>query len=204
MIHYSRGLVIDMKIAIDLDNIIINTTETLVDYINERLPVDLKMSDITTYSIESALPEQYRWVVDAGFHDKNFWKEVKVIPEAIEVIEQIYNEGNSIWFATSSLPENLRKKINHLSRNLPFLPKDFVWRHTINLQDKSLLDVDVLIDDCLGHLLHPDRKYVGIVLDYPWNQTESNIPNLLRAYSWWGIYDRIKTIETFIKENENE
>lgn len=204
MIHYSRGLVTNMKIAIDLDNIVINTTETLVDYINERLPINLKMDDITSYSIESALPDQYKWIVEAAFHDRLMWKEVKVIPEAIEVIEQIYNEGNSIWFATSSLPENLRKKINHLSRNLPFLPKDFVWRHTINLQDKSLLNVDVLIDDCLGHLLHPNRKYVGIVLDYPWNQTESNIPNLLRAYSWWGIYDRIKTIETFIKENENE
>lgn len=193
-----------MKIAIDLDNTIIRTTATLVHYINERLPVNLKMSDITTYSIESALPEQYRWIVEAGFRDKLMWKEVTLLPSAVEVIELLYNEGHDIWFATSSLPENLRKKINHLSRNLPFFPEDFVWKHTINLQDKSLLNVDVLIDDCLGYLLHPDRKYVSIVLDYPWNQTESNIPNLLRAYSWWGIYDRIKTIETFIKENENE
>lgn len=193
-----------MKIAIDLDNTIIRTTATLVHYINERLPVNLKMSDITTYSIESALPEQYRWIVEAGFRDKLMWKEVTLLPSAVEVIELLYNEGHDIWFATSSLPENLRKKINHLSRNLPFFPEDFVWKHTINLQDKSLLNVDVLIDDCLGYLLHPDRKYVSIVLDYPWNQTEGNIPNLLRAYSWWGIYDIIKTIETLLKENENE
>lgn len=204
MTFYFRGLVTNMKIAIDLDNIVINTTETLVNYINERLPVNLKISDITTYSIESALPEQYRWIVEAGFRDKLMWKEVTLLPSAVEVIELLYNEGHDIWFATSSLPENLRKKINHLSRNLPFFPEDFVWRHTINLQDKSLLNVDVLIDDCLGYLLHPDRKYVGIVLDYPWNQTEGSILNLFRAYSWWGIYDNIKMIETLLKENENE
>lgn len=193
-----------MKIAIDIDNTIIRTTATLVHYINERLPVNLKMSDITTYSIESALPEQYRWIVEAGFRDKLMWKEVTLLPSAVEVIELLYNERHDIWFATSSLPENLRKKINHLSRNLPFFPEDFVWRHTINLQDKSLLNVDVLIDDCLGYLLHPDRKYVSIVLDYPWNQTKGNIPNLLRAYSWWSIYDNIKLIESFIKENADE
>ena len=193
-----------MKIAIDIDNTIIRTTATLVHYINERLPVNLKMSDITTYSIESALPEQYRWIVETGFRDKLMWKEVTLLPSAVEVIELLYNEGHDIWFATSSLPENLRKKINHLSRNLPFFPEDFVWRHTINLQDKSLLNVDVLIDDCLGYLLHPDRKYVSIVLDYPWNQTKGNIPNLLRAYSWWSIYDNIKLIESLIKENADE
>ena len=193
-----------MKIAIDIDNTIIRTTATLVHYINERLPVNLKMSDITTYSIESALPEQYRWIVEAGFRDKLMWKEVALLPSAVEVIELLYNERHDIWFATSSLPENLRKKINHLSRNLPFFPEDFVWRHTINLQDKSLLNVDVLIDDCLGYLLHPDRKYVSIVLDYPWNQTKGNIPNLLRAYSWWSIYDNIKLIESLIKENADE
>lgn len=193
-----------MKIAIDIDNTIIRTTATLVHYINERLPVNLKMSDITTYSIESALPEQYRWIVEAGFRDKLMWKEVTLLPSAVEVIELLYNEGHDIWFATSSLPENLRKKINHLSRNLPFFPENFVWRHTINLQDKSLLNVDVLIDDCLGYLLHPDRKYVSIVLDYPWNQTEGNIPNLLRAYSWWSIYDNIKLIESLMMERADE
>lgn len=190
-----------MYISIDLDNIIINTTETLIRYINERLPVNLKMSDITTYSIEAALPKQYRWIVEAGFHDRNFWKEVSLIPYAAETIEQLFHEGHWIWFATSSLPENLRKKINHLSRNLPFFPEDFVWKHTINLQDKSLLNVDVLIDDCLGHLLHPDRKYVGVALDYPWNQTNGSVPNLIRAYNWQDIYNSIKIIESLMKEN---
>jgi 5'(3')-deoxyribonucleotidase len=45
-----------LKIAIDLDCTVLNTTERLVEYINERVPVNLKIEDITSYSIEAALP----------------------------------------------------------------------------------------------------------------------------------------------------
>ena len=52
-----------LKIAIDLDCTVLNTTERLVEYINERVPVNLKIEDITSYNIEAALPEQYQWIV---------------------------------------------------------------------------------------------------------------------------------------------
>lgn len=185
------------RIGIDIDCVCVNTTECLVNYINERLPVNLKLSDITTYSIEAALPEQYRWIVDAGFRDSKMWKKIEMIPYCAETIEQLYKDGFEIYFVTSSLPENLRKKINHLTRNMPFFPKDFVWRHTINIQDKSLLDLDILVDDCLGHLLNEHRHYKSIALDYPWNQLdESNEPNdFYRCKNWREIYYLIKDIE---------
>lgn len=186
-----------MKIGIDIDCVCVNTTECLVNYINERLPVNLKLNDITTYSIEAALPEQYRWIVDAGFRDSKMWKKIEMIPYCAETIEQLYKDGFEIYFVTSSLPENLRKKINHLTRNMPFFPKDFVWRHTINIQDKSLLDLDILIDDYLGHLLNERRHYRSIALDYPWNQLdESNEPNdFYRCKNWREIYYLIKDIK---------
>lgn len=193
-----------MRIALDLDNTVISTTETLVNYINERIPVNLKMSDITTYSIEAALPEQYRWIVENGFTDKNMWKKVELLPHVGQVLEWIYREGHEIWFATSSLPENLRKKINHLARNLSFLPDGYVWRHTINIHDKYLLDVDVLVDDCAEHLLHPSRKYYSIAIDYPWNQTEGAIPMFTRASNWFEVWSKIHMIEALLGENEDD
>lgn len=183
-----------LKIAIDLDNTVISTTETLVKYINERLPVNLTMDDITTYSIEAALPEQFRWVVDNGFRDKNMWKGVHLLPDCVEVIETLYNDGHEIFFATSSLPENLRKKINHLSRNMPFFPKDYVWKHTINIQDKYLLNVDILIDDCLEHALHPLKQYESLLIDYPWNRGKDvdGTNYVIRVFDWWDIYRKIE------------
>ena len=128
-----------LKIAIDLDCTVLNTTERLIEYINERVPVNLKIEDITSYSIEAALPEQYQWIVDSGFRDKEMWRGVQVLPYAADVIKKLYDEGHEIFFATSSLPENLRKKINHLSRNM-HLPKEYIERHTININDKYLLE----------------------------------------------------------------
>ena len=192
-----------LKIAIDLDCTVLNTTERLVEYINERVPVNLKIEDITSYSIEAALPEQYQWIVDSGFRDKEMWRGVQVLPYAADVIKKLYDEGHEIFFATSSLPENLRKKINHLSRNLHFFPKDYVWQHTINTQCKQIIKLDVLVDDGLFNLLG-DREYVSICVDMPYNQTSEYIPNFYRAYNWDDIYCKIKMIESLIKENDDD
>ena len=193
-----------IKIAIDLDCTVINTTDCIINYINERLPVNLKIEDITTYSIESALPQQYRWIVNAGFRDKEMWKGVKVLPYAANVIKQLYDEGFEIFFATSSLPENLRKKINHLARNM-YLPKDYIEKHTINISDKYLLNVDILVDDCLEHLGNTKRNYYSVIMDYPWNRGDiDKQPCVTRVFDWLGAYTAIKEIEALLKENENE
>lgn len=194
-----------MKIAVDLDNVCITTTARVVEYINERLPVNLKMEDITTYSIEAALPEKYRWIVDAAFRDSYMWKGVALLPYCTDIIQQLYEEGREIYFATSSLPQNLRKKINHLARNLN-LPDGYVEKHTINIRDKYLLNVDVLVDDCAEHITHPERKYWSIVMTYPWNMGEEidKMPCVSRVFGWCGVLEKIHVIDNLLKENEED
>lgn len=182
-----------MLIGIDLDSTVITTTEAVVEYINERLPVNLKMDDIVTYSIEDALPSQYKWIVGAAFRDSLLWKKVKLIDGARQYIERLYNEGHEIYFVTASLPENLRKKINHLARNLDGFDKHYVENHTINIQNKSLLKLDVLIDDCLAHFTNPNRSYKAVVLDYPWNQCDDEKYGIMRAHNWKEIYDYVSS-----------
>ena len=185
-----------MKIAFDLDDVCVSTTTTMIDYLNNKLPITpLTINDITSYHIEDALPEDFKWLVEIAFQDKNFWKQVSIIPECVPILNKLYNEGYNIVFATSSLPENLRKKINHLSRNLTFFPDDYVWKHTINLQDKSLLNVDILVDDNLKHLLHPNRLYYSIIMNWPWNQLSDDFDRVCRAYDWNDVYAKVKQIE---------
>ena len=69
-----------------------------------------------------------------------------------------------------------------------------MWRHTINIQDKSLLDIDILIDDCLDHLTAPNRHYHSIVLDYPWNQVDFTPPRFARAHNWKEIYEEVQNV----------
>lgn len=182
-----------MIIGIDLDNVCVSTTQAVCEYINERLPINLTLDDITTYSIEAALPEQYRWIVNAAFNDAAMWKKVKMIQNCAKYIEKLYDDGHEIYFATSSLPQNLRKKMNHLSRNMEFLPEDYIINHTINIRNKQLLRFDVMIDDCLDNLTG-DRTYFSITLDYPWNRTDEDIPRFARAHNWKEIYEEVQNV----------
>jgi 5'(3')-deoxyribonucleotidase len=138
-----------MKVAVDIDNVLVDTSRAVIDYINERIPINLKMEDIHDYYIEKALPEQYRWVIKFAFEDKEMWKKVKVIPEAVDYLRKLYDEGHEIYFVTSSLPSNLYKKIKHLERNLEFFPKNYIKKYTINTSIKQIIRADVLVDDCL-------------------------------------------------------
>ena len=153
--------------------------------------------------MEDALPDKYKWIVNMAFKDPEMWKNVSLIEGAYENIEKLYQENFELHFVTSSLPQNLKKKIGHLSRNLNFFPKDFVWKHTINTQNKQIIDLDIMIDDGLFNLIG-DRRYYSICMDMPYNQTDELIPNFTRVHNWQEVYSAIKMVESLIKENEDE
>lgn len=182
------------KIGIDLDGTLVSTPESMVEYLNERLPINLTIDDITSYYFEDFLPDQFKWLVGVGFKDPMFWKKVEFYKGAAEVVDCLYNEGYELYFVTSSLPQNLRKKINHLARNL-HIPKDYIEGHTVNIQHKQLLRLDILVDDALYQLVN-DRNYASICINKPYNQTDDwLIPNFYRAYGWHDVYGYIKMIE---------
>lgn len=188
-----------MVLGFDLDGVVVDSPQQVVNYVNERLGLNLCMNDFKTYSMEDALPDQYRWIISAAFKDCEMWRKVKLIDGAYKTIKKLYEEGHEIWFVTSSLPSNLRKKINHLARNLDFLPKDYVWLHTINTQNKQIIKVDILVDDGLFNLTG-NRDYFSICFDMPYNQADdSKIDNFYRAHNWDEVYSFIKMIDHFTK-----
>ena len=193
------------KIGIDIDNVCVNTTWAVLEYINKRLSTNLRLGDITQYSIEAALPEQYRWIVDEAFHSAEMWKQVKFLPHAAEVIQDLWDDGYEIYFVTSTTPKNLHKKVKHLCRNLPFMFDEYISRHTINIQDKWLLKLDILIDDCLDNLLAlgHERSYYSICIDYPWNETKVSIPNFTRVKDWTEVMDKVRMVESLTEEKGN-
>ena len=183
-----------MRIGIDIDNIVVNTTESVLEYLNERLGLSLKIEYIKSYSIEDFVPEPNKLLVAEAFESKYMWKKLQLIPRAKECIEKLYNDGYELYFDTATLPENLRKKIGHLIRNLD-IPESYIRSHTICISNKQLLNLDYQIDDYLGNL-NGERSYYSICLDYPWNRDtdkyfSDGVYNLSRAYNWNDIYEII-------------
>ena len=191
-----------MKIAIDIDNVIVNTTQRVLDYINERIGTNLQIDDIKTYWIENALHEQWRWIVPHAFDDKEMWKGIELIEGAIKTIEALYKEGHEIYFATATTAENFRKKVKYLTRVMPFFPEDYVRKHSISIKVKQLLNVDVLIDDCTDNFTG-ERLYAAVCLSYAWNEDfldKAARVGDFRVSSWGAIYYAVKLIA---KEKEN-
>ena len=158
-----------MRIGIDIDNIITNTTECVLQHMNEMFPaLDLKMEDITAYWMESCIPEEYRKVIPLIFEDPKMWKKVRLIDGAARYIQKLYEDGHEIYFVTATTEHNFRKKVSFLTRSLPFLPEGYVKQHAISMKYKQLLNIDIMIDDYLDNLTG-ERLYSSICLAYPWN-----------------------------------
>lgn len=180
-----------MIIGVDIDNTLVTTSAAVLEYINERLGTNFVIEDIKEYYIENLLNSQYRWIVRESFLNKAMWQKVKPIKDAFETIEKLHDAGHEIYFCTSTEPENLRKKIKYISRHTKF-SYDFVKSRMINIKDKRLIRLDVLIDDYVENLIG-DRTYYSYCLDYPWNRyIDKEKPNAFkRVYSWEEIYKDI-------------
>ena len=190
-----------MRVAFDVDNVLCNTTECVLDYINEWLAgTDLKIEDLKSYWIEDALPERYKWVVPLAFQQSEMWKNVKMIDGAAAAIEKLYNDGYKIFFATATTAENFRKKLSFLERNLPFFPKGYIKQNSISIKKKQLLNVDILVDDYLENLTGR-RSYISLCYDYPWNKDyKENGDTFIRVYNWDDIYKEIVSIARWKEE----
>lgn len=58
------GRGVKVRIGIDLDNVVVNTTEAVIEYLNERIPnLNLEMKDIKEYWLEWNLPADYSLIV---------------------------------------------------------------------------------------------------------------------------------------------
>lgn len=188
-----------MLIAIDVDNTLNNLTEAVLSVYNTDSGDNLSLSDITAYRIENFVKPEYKKSFYQYFLDSNVWKKIKVQPYCREVIARLYREGHEIIFITTTEPENLPKKMNWLMRNFPFLD---IRKSLFSCPVKQLVKCDILIDDYIGNLTG-EREYYSICLDYPWNRRETGcIPNFTRAKDWNEIYDKVKMVESLIKENE--
>lgn len=186
-----------MIIAVDIDNVLNNLTESVLSVYNSDSGDNLSLSDITAYHIENFVKPEYKENFWHYFLDKRVWKRISIVDGCREVIAKLFNEGHRIIFVTTTEPENLPKKKNWLIRNFPFLN---IRKSLFSCPVKQLVKCDILIDDCIANLMS-ERDYYSICLDYPWNRKElDHVPMFTRAKDWNEVYERIRVIESLIKE----
>ena len=194
-----------MRILLDCDNVICDTTRSVLDVHYEKTGERLSVDDIKTYYIENFVSPEYKDDFYTIFLDKRVWKGIQVLPHCVEVVERLHNAGHEIWIATSTETANIHKKARFLQRTFPFLN---IRKRLITTPYKQILNADLLIDDCIDNVV--GANYTSILMDYPWNSTaifdEAEYDNIYRVFDWTQVEPMIEYIEkaNYIKENKND
>lgn len=157
---------IQIKIGVDIDNVVYSTTQAVLDVHYENTGERLYLSDIKTYCIEDYVSEEYKRDFHKIFLDKRVWKRVKLLPDCVETIKKLHDMEHEIYFVTATETANIHKKFEFLCRTFPFID---VRKRLIVTQCKQMIKLDILIDDCVDNLINAD--YFGILFNYPWNES---------------------------------
>lgn len=192
-----------LTIMVDIDGVLNTLDTTVIDVYNEDSGDSLSPQDITEYHIEKFVKPEYRENFKNYFLDKRVWRRIEVVKYAYEVLEKLWNEGYNLIFVTKTECENMVKKRNWLNRNFSFMGEDNIRKRLYSAPKKQFIRADIAIDDGLFNLIG-DRTYYSICFDKPYNQTDELIPCFTRVYDWLGVYTAVKTIESLIKENEDD
>lgn len=190
-----------MIIGIDIDNCILSTTEAVLEQHYADTGEKLTLDDIKSYYIENHVSEEYRDDFHLIFLKKEMWKRAKVIPNCVEVIRRLHDKGNQIYFVTSTEAKNVAKKASFLRKTFPFLN---IRKCLITTPYKQIINLDVLIDDCIDNVIF--APYYSIIMDYPWNHNYDDAGNdkTYRVFNWLQVEPMLEVITKIMAESKNK
>jgi len=175
-----------MRIGIDLDDTINNLVNKWIEIYNQDYNDNLKIEDIKTWDIADYTK------IGKSFYaylDSNIFKHLSIKSGASEVIEKLCKE-HEVYIVTANASYNkgvCDDKVDFIKKFMPFFP----IKNIIFINNKSLLDLDILIDDGL-HNFEGFKGFKKVVFDRPWNKTNP-LPPFYRMYNWDKIIlDKIK------------
>jgi len=146
-----------MNIGIDMDGVVANAIAKAVKNVNSKYRLNISTEEIdengTEAKVYERLPVNFRTLLNGksdirpAIYTKSFFKYLSAYDGAHEGVKKIYELGHKIFFVTKIIDwENspgekyywLRKNFKSIEWNLICVER---------MEDKALVDVDIIIDD---------------------------------------------------------
>lgn len=170
-----------LNVAIDLDGVIWDLVDPWVKVYNELYNDTVNVNEILEYDLSKSLLKASRPQLLQILCNKDFWDTVYPFEYSQEYLEKINNRCN-LYIATKTDYRILEVKVERLLKLFPFITSEQV----ICIQDKYLLDVDWLIDDCIDNLIL--GNFNKILLDASYNRYNNYF---IRAKNLKDVYNII-------------
>ena len=188
------------RIGIDFDETLFPTLEKVIEIYNKRHGTNIEISQITTYRLHDNFPTDVADELLELFVDRDVYSSLQPYKGAVRAVKTLIEQGNEIYVATSTDVRNMEWKEELLQKYFPFIPKN----NLIRIHNKSLLNLDVLIEDKLENLINTFADRVCI--NQPWNQDEDSdyVYGIYRIHHWGEIINITNEIERKSKVWENQ
>ena len=187
-----------LKIALDFDETLFPTLGRVVEIYNKRYNTNIELSQISTYRLYDAFSTDVADELLELFVDKEVYDYLQPYKGAVHAIKTLVEQGHEIYIATSTDVRNMEWKEELLQKYFPFIPK----KNLIRIHNKSLLNVDILVEDNLDNLKGTFAE--RICFNQPWNVDEEAdwVYSIYRIHHWGEINNIIQSIERKEKEWE--
>lgn len=189
-----------MKLFIDFDNTIANSSEVIVDMLNERFDKNENFEKLRKYDFSDLFPECSYWDIEKFFNSDEMFERLKIFPNMIETVDAFKDFFDEISIVTIGTKDNLENKKRFLKENN--LELTFYGIENNGRSDKSSVDMHngVFIDDHIG-CLHSSNAKIKILMknveNGEWNKVEPN-DDIYVVNNWYEVY----SIFDFIKKNK--
>lgn len=187
-----------MKIGIDIDGVLTDLATFHLDYGTKyayennlgeiKNPYGYKIDDVI--SLQEGAHKDFWNKYDNCYTKKKYTREF-----APEIIQKLKDEGNEIHIITARNPKLDQGK----EWTTSWLSENNIYYDKLIFTDKKLdyckeNKIDLMIEDTTKTILEISKIIPVICFDNPHNQ-DCKGENIIRCYSWYDIYDKIKKIE---------
>jgi 5'(3')-deoxyribonucleotidase len=180
-------------IAIDCDDVVVETAQCIVDYYNKTYGTKLAFGDIYTKDLQRLNVPDIATAIGRMevYLESEDCRLLSPSGEAIAVMKRLARRYKlHIVTGRSSRIEAATRDM--LQRHLPGILTSVTFTNFFNHKVTHKADVcreigaDLLIDDHLPHVLPAAQAGIDTLLfgSYPWNQTDQLPPNTRRVRSW--------------------
>jgi 5'(3')-deoxyribonucleotidase len=185
------------KILIDLDDVL--SVDGFLNMMNSFLNTNYTYNDINDYYVETLIPDEKMIEYRKFFNEHNVYNYSIPAPHSKEVLMNLMLEYevyicSSYYsdFEKGILPNLIPKKCEFLMKNYPFLTaSNFMF-----INDKSMIDVDIRIDDKIENLTGAGIKLLYTAYH---NKDISNQEliekNIIRVNDWLDIKDKLLIVK---------
>lgn len=167
-----------------MDGVLVDFMAPICSWLN------ITQESVSTYKLEEMFPLRIKEIQEY-YTQEGYFRNLKPYRGAVEFIKKLRNTlrpGDKIWLVSKPSilsSKTYSEKIDWIREYFPFLLET-----TILTQDKSLICLDLFVEDDIENL-RQNMSLLKIIFDQPWNRQKCNVK---RVHSYEELHNLIKLL----------